>query len=76
MNLNPPTTEFLLLENVTSKFHYPCVLDIKMGTRSYGEDFSEEKRKAHIAKAKATTSASLGMRICGMQVCIYEETKD
>ena len=39
-----------------------------MGTRSYGDDFSEEKRKAHIAKAEATTSATLGMRICGMQV--------
>ncbi len=62
--------EFILLENVTSQFQYPCIIDLKMGTRSYGDDFSEEKRKSHIAKAEATTSATLGMRICGMQVCI------
>ncbi|XP_072041973.1 inositol hexakisphosphate kinase 3-like [Amphiura filiformis] len=67
--------KFILLENVTSQLQYPCIMDLKMGSRTYSDDFSVEKRKAHIAKAEATTSATLGMRICGMQVYNSETGK-
>ncbi|XP_002740788.2 inositol hexakisphosphate kinase 1-like, partial [Saccoglossus kowalevskii] len=60
--------KFILLENVASKFVYPCVLDLKMGTRVHGDDVSEEKRERHMAKCAATTSSTLGVRLCGMQV--------
>ncbi|XP_035219914.1 inositol hexakisphosphate kinase 3-like [Stegodyphus dumicola] len=60
--------KYILLENRVSKFEFPCILDIKMGTRQYGDTASLAKRTSHTAKAAASTSAILGIRISGMQV--------
>lgn len=60
--------DYLVLEDLTCKFECPCILDLKMGTRQYGDDQSEEKKKKHTERCSLSTSSRLGVRLNGMQV--------
>lgn len=64
---------YVIMEDLTHLFKKPCVIDIKIGTSSAGEDASVEKRAMMEARDKSSTTATLGMRISGFRV--YHSTK-
>uniref|UniRef100_A0A6S9Z213 Kinase n=1 Tax=Chrysotila carterae TaxID=13221 RepID=A0A6S9Z213_CHRCT len=53
------------MSNLTAGMDMPVVLDLKLGTQTWTPGCSEEKRKYHEAKAKASTSLKLGVRVTG-----------
>lgn len=65
--VTPGACEYLVLENLTYGYNKPCVLDLKIGTRMYGDFATQEKIKSQQVKAKETTSGKLGLRVCGFQ---------
>ena len=63
--------EYIILENLAGKYKCPCVLDLKVGTRSYNDVMSPQKIQEHLDRSASTTSLKLGIRFCGMQVWCY-----
>jgi len=67
--------KYVIIEDLTQYYEKPCILDVKIGVSSVGEDASPEKRAAMEKKDKGTTTQSLGMRITAMKV-YQASTKD
>jgi len=57
---------YLLLSDATRKFRQPCVMDIKMGTKTFEPDATLAKRERELAKYPP--QVSLGFRIVGLRV--------
>lgn len=66
---------FVKLENLVADLKYPCVLDIKMGTRQHDENQELSIQQLQIDQCNRTTSGSLGAKIHGMQVFNKKESK-
>jgi len=56
---------YITMENLLVGYDKPCMLDIKMGKSSVSHDSLPDRVSAVIKKDLATTSHSLGVRICG-----------
>lgn len=61
-------TLHIVLEDLTLPFKKPCVLDIKMGTCLFPDWCPEAKKLQRQEMAAKTTTGSIGIRICGMDV--------
>ena len=70
-------TEFILLENISKTFKYPCAVDLKMGTRAFGDSSSKEKKERRAKRVNETTSANFRcevMRNAGNSfVCLFPQ---
>lgn len=60
--------QYIVLEDLTAGFEAPCVIDLKMGRQGHGDDASLGKVLQQKILVQATTSSSLGFRVCGMRV--------
>mmetsp|Transcript_10973 Transcript_10973/g.20178 ORF Transcript_10973/g.20178 Transcript_10973/m.20178 type:complete len:405 (-) Transcript_10973:282-1496(-) len=65
---NRSMINYIRLEDLTLPFSRPNILDLKIGTRVYGVGDDPKKVQRKIAKSAATTTKTLGLRLCGMQV--------
>ncbi|GAM22134.1 hypothetical protein SAMD00019534_053090 [Acytostelium subglobosum LB1] len=59
---------YIEIEDLTYLCKYPCILDLKMGVRQHGVGSTLQKIERMEKKCKATTSSSLGFRVCGLKV--------
>jgi len=58
----------IIIEDLTAGMTHPCIMDIKMGTCSAGDDASPEKRESMIKKDANSTTQVMGVRITGAKV--------
>ncbi|KAL0211996.1 hypothetical protein RCL1_005622 [Eukaryota sp. TZLM3-RCL] len=59
---------YICLSDLTYGMKYPCVMDLKMGVRQYGDDAKPDKIERMKAKVASTTSSTLGVRFCGYSI--------
>uniref|UniRef100_A0A6B2LEB9 Kinase n=1 Tax=Arcella intermedia TaxID=1963864 RepID=A0A6B2LEB9_9EUKA len=57
----------VVMEDLTFAYSRPCIMDIKMGTKTYAEDTNMFKKKIRQLKDDGTTSSRYGLRITGFR---------
>ena len=68
------TGEFIMMENLTNNLSKPCIMDVKIGARTWGPDASEKKRTQQDASYAATKTA-FGFSVPGLS-SYHGENKD
>lgn len=63
----------MVLENLLSDYSKPSVMDVKMGSRTWYPDASEEYIQRCLRKDMGTTTVSSGFRISGFEVYDHKE---
>ena len=63
------------MSDLTHGFVRPCVLDLKLGTRQHGDGASQKKVQSQEDKCQNTTSAKLGIRLCGENLKIISKIR-
>ena len=61
-------TRYLIMEDLCGGYVAPCVFDMKIGVNQHHSGMDEEKIRVAKEKCLSSTSATLGMRMCGMKV--------
>lgn len=61
-----PTDMYLKLEDVTRKFNKPCIMDVKIGQKSYDPYASAEKIQQQVSKYPLMEE--IGFLVLGMRV--------
>ena len=62
---NADDVVYIILEDLTRNYEKPCILDLKMGTRMYGDNAAPPKIESQKRKSQQTTSLKSGVRMCG-----------
>jgi len=71
---NKKNGRFMMIENLVGSMKKPCIMDIKVGAKTYGPDATDEKKVQQDAKY-AGTKKPFGFSVLGMSV--YQgETKE
>jgi len=60
--------EFIVLENLTKPFNRPCVMDLKLGNRTYRDEMDNTLIAQRKVKCSATTARTSGFKISGLRV--------
>ncbi|KAF2539209.1 hypothetical protein F2Q68_00023130 [Brassica cretica] len=63
----------IVLENLLSKYSKPSVMDVKMGSRTWYPEASEEYIRKCLRKDARSTTVSSGFRISGFEVYDHKE---
>jgi len=66
--------DYFIMEDLTYQYSKACILDIKMGRTSVGEDAKPEKKESMEEKDRNSTTTELGQRITGYRV--YKKDTD
>lgn len=66
--------EYLVLENISCKIQKLCVLDVKMGTKSYSKLATEAKKISE--SSKFPLQAKIGLRLVGIKSPSFKSTRE
>ena len=74
-NCSKADGQFMIIENLTQGMKKPCIVDVKVGAKTYGPDASQEKREKSDAAYKGT-KIPFGFSVLGMSVYMGDKKEE